>query len=497
MKPQVKSAYLISFALVSLTLLVSFSIDFIGARNTVKSSNDTSGQVFTPSHKEDHVLQFSKLDPESASSELVDYFATNGFGKPVSTLQHPAGEYFNGITYLAYQGPHEDPYVCAYNHATGEWTGPVQAGISALGRTPSPTDPDKIDNHGRPALIMDGEGYIHLFFGGHGGLSEFGPNLLGRHGRGRQTHVVSKKPGDISSWEILDNISPFGTYSQLLKMPNNDIFLFYRHGSHRSDWVYQKSTDNARTFSPPVSILKHKPQEGNPAVYDSWYAWFQEGPGNTIYAAFNYHPCANPGHSSLRLNAYAMKMNVESENWENIFGERLSMPLTKESADQMVLIQSAKDEKTRLGTIKLDTGGEPHTYFRNSGKLFYYRWNAENWPDPIVIDQNVNFTDADILIGGDETIKIVSVVRHDNTEEVCWWNSLDRGESWEIGKTLISSDNSKYVMSSLIRNAHPDAKVIVAEIPNNPISVNSKLYLFGDSGPIKRKLLEIDGIHTN
>jgi hypothetical protein len=27
----------------------------------------------------------------------------------------------------------------------------------------------KVDNHGRPALVVDDEGFLHLVFGGHGG----------------------------------------------------------------------------------------------------------------------------------------------------------------------------------------------------------------------------------------------------------------------------------------------------------------------------------------
>lgn len=497
---KVKPTYLILIALAVIISLASFSEHYTRLKKTATTPNENGPRLAVNHNGEiniqydrtaQHSDQNSTQDTETSSVEMVDYFASNGFGKPVSTMQHPAGEYYNGVTYLAYQGPHEDPYVCAYDHASGAWTGPIQAGISALGRTPTPTDPKLIDNHGRPALVIDGQGFIHLFFGGHGGNRDLGTNQLGRVGRGQQIHVVSKNPEDISSWEVLDNISPFGTYSQLIKLSNGHIFLFYRHGSHRSDWVYQKSTDNARTFSSPVSILKHKPQEGDPTVYDTWYAWFQEGPGNTIYASFNYHPCASPGHTSLRLNAYAMKMNVGGEYWENIPGTRLTMPLTKESADQLALIPSAKGEKTRLGTIKLDVMGKPHTYFRNSGKIFYYQWDADAWMDPLIIDMGVNFSDADFLIDTEESVKIVSVVRHDNKEEVCWWNSPDKGDSWEKGRTLISADNAKYVMSALIRNAHPDARFMVAEIPDNPMQVVSKLYLFGDSGPVKRKALEI------
>ncbi|NBX59087.1 MAG: hypothetical protein EBT62_01270, partial [Opitutaceae bacterium] len=85
----------------------------------------------------------------------VDYFSDNGYGNPVSTLQHPAAEHFKGVTYVAYSGPHEDPYVAAYVHATGQWLGPVQAGVNPMGKSPDQVDPGELDNHGRPALIVD------------------------------------------------------------------------------------------------------------------------------------------------------------------------------------------------------------------------------------------------------------------------------------------------------------------------------------------------------
>jgi len=62
---------------------------------------------------------------------MVDHFAENGFGNAVAIVQHPAGQYHEGITYVSYQGPLEDPYIAAYNHETEEWTGPYKAGISA------------------------------------------------------------------------------------------------------------------------------------------------------------------------------------------------------------------------------------------------------------------------------------------------------------------------------------------------------------------------------
>ena len=170
----------------------------------------------------------------AGSSDTVAYFTDNGLGGAVKTMQHPAGEHHEGVTYVAYQGPTEDPYVASYDHESGLWNGPFKAGESVLvGKAPG-----VLDNHGKPAMIIDDEGYIHLVFGGHGGYPSLGENPLGDTHRGQMKHVVTKMPLDISSWEELENISPFGTYNQFVKMDNGDIYLFYRHGAHRSNWVY-------------------------------------------------------------------------------------------------------------------------------------------------------------------------------------------------------------------------------------------------------------------
>ena len=179
----------------------------------------------------------------SAAAQQVDYCANNAFGNPITGN---CAEHYNGVTYIAYQGDLEDPYVIAYDHNKREWIGPYKAGVSTLGKTPN----KKIDNHGKPSLVVDGEGYIHIAFGGHGGTPELGENKLGNYNGGKQIHARSKRPMDISEWEEVDNITPFGTYSQFVKMDNGDIYLFYRHGAHRSNWIYQVSRIMARRSRP-------------------------------------------------------------------------------------------------------------------------------------------------------------------------------------------------------------------------------------------------------
>ena len=461
------------------------------------------------------------IAPEDTQQKTTDFFAENGFGEGVALVQHPAGEYYKGVTYVAYQGPLEDPYVAAYNHKTQQWTGPFKAGSSVLGKDPK----DKIDSHGKPTLIIDDDGYIHIFYGGHGGVRALhGHNPFGDYHSGENKHAVSARPYDISEWIDLDNVSPFGNYNQAVKMDNGDIYVFYRHGAHRSDWVYQKSTDNGRTFAAPVSFLKHQRRSDNLGS-DSWYPYIAKGIGNQIVVGFDYHFCWDRsaprnnrgGHSTERKNLYYMTLNTETNVLQSVDGQILTMPLTKEEADTKALVFNTGDQWTFNGTTKVDAKGNPHLSihigddigWQIGGPKYtrYFFWDGAQWKGnlnnglPIargdfwVEGNHVNF----LLSGIDEATKATSVR---------WWHSTDAGYSFIKGdellqfkddwdtkpsnaysqrpKSLSNLDSPGSSASSFIRNAHPDARIIIAEKAEG--TDYRRMYLVGDNGPVVRSI---------
>lgn len=431
-------------------------------------------------------LFLAGIAPYSAA-ENVDYFTDNGYSNPLATMQHPSGEHYRGKTYIAYQGPHEDPYVCVYDHEAKLWSGPVLAGVNPMGKSPDTVDPGEVDNHGRPALIVDGEGYIHLIFGGHGGAFGLGKNAFGTPGKGKQTHAVSKNPEDISSWEVLDNVSPFGTYSQFVKRDNGDIYLFYRHGSHRSDWVYQKSTDNCRTFAPPVSVLKHQARAEDPNVHDAWYAWFENGHGDTITASYIYHACALLKHTKARYNGYYMLMHCEDASWTNAGGEALTLPVTKEYADEKTLVCDTGQERSNHGTCRVDSGGNPHLFFRQGpGQVRYYRWLGNAWQAPVAVTGDARSQDGDMIVESPTTVRMLLAQGTVEGGEVCWWKTVDGGLTWAKENCLIRSPSASYVVGALVRNAHPEGRMVVNENDRSQKHLYRKLFLLGDSGPVGR-----------
>lgn len=434
---------------------------------------------------------------------MVDYFANNGFGNAVAIVQHPSGVYHKGITYVAYQGPLEDPYVVSYDHQTKEWKGPFKAGVSTMGKDPN----RKIDNHGKPAILIDDADYIHIAYGGHGGTAADGVNPLGNYHYGRNLHAVSKKPLDISTWETLDNISVFGTYSQFIKMDNGDMYLFYRHGAHRSDWVYQKSTDNGVTFDAPVSFLKHKRRTDIEAE-DSWYPWVSRGNGDDIVVVFDYHVCRDRnntqderGHIPERHNLYYMVFDTKTGQWKNVKNEFLSMPLTKEVADEKALVRTIDEDWTFQGVTDVDPNGNPYVGImvgpdigtNRSGpkRIQLFRWDGQAWLQSNT--DNLPKGDADIEVLSSNHVSIyLEGSTNDDLAEISQWDSYDAGKSFKKSKAFLQQKSLGFVISSLIDNPHPDARIIVAKKEQG--SDFRKMYLVGNRGPIARSKQEANAI---
>ena len=431
-----------------------------------------------------------------AQHEKVNYFANNAFGNPITGK---TAEHYNGVTYIAYQGEKEDPYVVAYDHVSDKWIGPYKAGTSLLGKTPG----KKTDNHGKPTLVVDGEGYIHLVFGGHGGSPDLGENTLGNYNGGKQIHVKTKKPLDISQWEEVDNITPFGTYSQFIKMDNGDIYLFFRHGAHRSNWVYQVSKDNCRTFSDEVSFLKAKPAGPNKKSSDAWDSWYinlEKGSENEIVVSYNYHLCYGIGniHYGERHNCYYMRFDTEKNEWYNIKGETLQLPITKEYADTMTLAVNTGERWNHIGRVGLNNQAHPHISWyegEDDGsvhggpkQLVNYYWTGNEWvggktnlPIEARGEMEVNSPDSINYLLGSSAGK---------SGEVAWWKSVDGGKEFSKGEVLFSNEGGTFDLSHFVRNAHPDARIVATQKIKG--TDYSRIYLLGDKGPVMRSKAEAD-----
>ena len=194
------------------------------------------------------------------------YFSTHDISKAVIV---------DGLDlYLAYFG--QGSYVIKYDAQTKKWSPPVLlGGISD-------------DQYRYPEIAMDHSGYIHAFYGGHGG---FGP-VTGFYYR------RTVRPRDISEWtperEVGKNASLIRGTAAAFPRPyvlrDGRIILFHR-GS-RADgkdygWGYIESSDGGRTWSEFTRLVDDEytlygsgtlvEREGQPPTILWGWCWWDRG----------------------------------------------------------------------------------------------------------------------------------------------------------------------------------------------------------------------------
>ena len=115
----------------------------------------------------------------------------------------------------------------------------------------------------------------------------------------------------------------------------------------------------------------------------------------------------------------------------------------------------------------------------------HYKWNGREWtggkPDVLPI------SNGDLIAQNQDNIRFLLATENQTGDgNVSWWNSTDGGESFVKSQELLRRPDANFATSSFIRNAHPDARIIVAE--RRAGTNNRNMYLLGDNGPVRRKV---------
>ena len=76
---------------------------------------------------------------------------------------------------------------------------------------------------------------------------------------------------------------------------------------------------------------------------------------------------------------------------------------------------------------------------------------------------------------------------------IAYFDSNDGGQSFKKGQELLRREGATWALTTLITNAHPDARLIVAEKPGD--TDWRRIYLLGDSGPIQRAKQDAQVLH--
>ncbi len=200
-------------------------------------------------------------------------------------------------------------------------------------------------------------------------------------------------------------------------------------------------------------------------------------------------------HDGERHHCYYMVMDTRDQTWRNVRGDELTVPLTKEDADTMTQVVDTGGLWTVKGTAALDSKGFPHVTLqvgehvglKGPKQMAHFRWTGHKWIKGGALEPPEAY--GDIRVSSSKNVSLLLASKDDdNTGEVAWWTSADGGQHFKKDKVLIHAKKTVFAMASFIRNAHPEAIVVVGGMRGK--SDFTKMYLLGDAGPIKRPKAE-------
>lgn len=401
------------------------------------------------------------------------YFATNGNSLVTHGLTGPAGDYYNGRSYITYSGIDQDPYAIYYDHNKGIWSESVKVG----------TNPLIEDSHGSPSNIVSDDGYINVFYGCHGDIASTGDEQYIQQAR-------STNPEDISSWVDKGNLdgADRATYPQPRKIANGDIYVFYRRYVAGYTTAFIKSTNGGDSWSAPTDV-----KTGSQA-----YCWVgdYDSTNGRIHMTW-LRLVAGPS----REDVYHAYYKVSDGHMYSMAGTDLGTSITDAEADaNCKVFDSGVGEEIDNTKSRIDSSGTPYIIFlhKTATEILHKsaKWTGAAWTSPTTITANAaNFwAGNELFINGinDLTVYVHTNSTDDNYQALYQFDSADGGTTWKrirevFGLTrdsAITKTNLRIVPERII-NCQSELKFIFAANVAEQAGwwdYRTKVYGYGDSG---------------
>jgi hypothetical protein len=284
------------------------------------NSNDSNFSNVTPTDPIDDIIVVppnippdindSNSSTEPDDSQIYTMVRDVEIGNGSITARNTI-HYFNERIYVVYArndrfpnspypNNHEDTYIRYYDIKTDTVSDEYLVGFGH-GNT-----------HGKPTMIVDDKGYIHVFYGSHCDKSQYS---------------VSANPEDITKWIDKTHTLPdtYGyTYSRAV-FGDGPIYVFFRSRCHggtslrQGNFAFIKSDDYGNTWSEQIEFADASTQRPI-AIYPGMVRYVQDTIHLTWYIkceSGDLADCYGPGTRETRHNAYYAKSKDGGKTWLN------------------------------------------------------------------------------------------------------------------------------------------------------------------------------------
>ena len=189
-----------------------------------------------------------------------------------------------------------------------------------------------------------------------------------------------------------------------------------------------------------------------------------------------------------------MRLNCADDSWENVGGEKLTLPVTKEYADQKTIVFNTGAERCNHGTCRVDPDGNPHVIFRyDKGQVRYSRWTGSAWTGPTAVVPTGASQDGDMIVESPTNVRMILTSNDGDKGEVGWWRTTDGGQTWAKQPPLLSRTGGGFGIGALVENFSPEGMFIVSESISSQ-HLYRKMMLVGADGPVPRPEAEAANI---
>jgi hypothetical protein len=256
--------------------------------------------------------------------------ATVGDGNKIVT--------YHGKTHVVWQDISSEGYlnqVRSFVHKTNEWTEPVTLGHG-------------VDNHARPIMTIDHDGYLHVILSGHNS-----PVLW------RQ----SVRPNDSSAWTEPVEVGE-GTYPVLLCDRENNLYMTMRANNHAGVDLFKKPASGK--WSKINRIVKNA--EKYREAYAAFHMQMAFGPDGVLHAVIDFYEGQDEVGRGFHQAVCYLKSPDGGKTWQKADGTLATTPARPEDMD--ILVRSTESRVERLPKpeyrndgIVVDSKGKPYVFY--------------------------------------------------------------------------------------------------------------------------------------
>jgi len=421
---------------------------------------------------------FEGLNVET--NEWVYFPITHGAsGYGIHKTQDPQAEYdeISNKTFIVFSGEGENPYATYYDHATGKIAAPIKIGTSPLVE----------DLHGTPTMIIDKDGYIHVFFGSSSSYVHYSK---------------STNPRNITEWSttILTDV-PKGTYhNPTYDKLTGDIYVVFRAGDSHGDKYPSheyagliRSKDNGKTWDDLGAIID---LTGHPASHSDVYIRSIDAVNGKLYLTWNI--AYGKKHNDIRANVYHAYYSIEDEMLYSVNGLQVGKVIdwTEHSSSEICV---SEVNGANFAGHSFDNKGKSYVYWTqkidNEDSIGYMVGYWENGKWKITdIGARTHHIMHNMALRIDNSGKmeafLISGIEHDMVYEYSFNNMLQRGGNLSVWESL---DGIKWSQAELIigvsettgqgidvvtipKNSHNDLKALAMSFSASFTQFNLPIY---------------------